>query len=105
MLMKLQLQQPLLVSIQLHVIEAAILSVELCITVDREIFIVKDFHQQTLPTKIKHAKYLCNVHRPIPILVAKVWQRNLDYAKNLQAKNFTGENISIYGVYIMYMHV
>ena len=42
---------------------------------------------------------LCNVHRPIPILVAKVWQRKLDYAKNLQAKYFTGENIQIYGIY------
>ena len=37
---------------------------------------------------------LCNVRRPIPILVAKVQRRNLDYAKNLaiQAKYFTGEN-------------
>ena len=40
---------------------------------------------------------LCNVHRPIPILVAKVWRRKLDYAKNLQAKYFTSENILIYG--------
>ena len=32
---------------------------------------------------------MCNVRRSIPILVAKVWQRNLDYAKNLQAKYFT----------------
>ena len=53
------------------------------------------------PTKIKHAKYmciLCNAHRPIPVLVAKVWQRKLDHAKNLQAKYFTGENILIYGI-------
>ena len=34
----------------------------------------------------------------MPILVAKVWRRNLDYAKNLQAKCFTGENIPIYGI-------
>ena len=27
----------------------------------------------------------------IPILVAKIWRRNLDYAKNLQVKYFTGE--------------
>ena len=31
---------------------------------------------------------LCNVCQPIPILVAEVWQRNLDYVKNLQAKIF-----------------
>ena len=41
--------------------------------------------------KIKHAKYLCNVRRPIPMLVAKVWWWNLDYMKNLQVKYFTGE--------------
>ena len=31
--------------------------------------------------------------------VAKVWRQNLDYAKNLQAKYFTSENIPIYGIY------
>ena len=37
---------------------------------------------------------LCNISRSIPILVAKdlVRRRNLDYAKNLQAKYFTGES-------------
>ena len=34
------------------------------------------------------------------ILVAKVWRQKLDYAKNLQAKYFTGENIPIYGIII-----
>ena len=48
--------------------------------------------------KIKHAKYLCNVRRPTPILVATVWRWNLDYAKNLHTKHFTGENIPIYGL-------
>ena len=41
---------------------------------------------------------LCNVRRPIPILVAKLWQQKLDYAKSLQAKYFTSENIPIYGI-------
>ena len=41
---------------------------------------------------------LYNVRWPIPILVAKVWWRKLDYAKNLQAKYFTDENIPIYGI-------
>ena len=41
---------------------------------------------------------LCNVRRPIPILVAKVWQRKLDYVKFLQAKYFTSKNIPIYGI-------
>ena len=66
--------------------------------VDREIFAVK-FSSMTFTTKIKHAKYLCNIRRPIPILVAKVRRRNLDYAKNLLAKYFNGENILIYGTY------
>ena len=34
---------------------------------------------------------LCNVRRPIPILVAEVWRRKLDYAKNLQAKYLTSK--------------
>ena len=65
---------------------------------------LKLFRRQPLPAKIKHAKYLCNVRRPIdlPILVAKVWRRNLDYTKNLQVKYFTGENILIYGRWGMY---
>ena len=50
--------------------------------------------------KNKHIKIniniLCSIHRPIPIWVIKVWRRNLNYAKNLQAKYFTGENIPIY---------
>ena len=41
---------------------------------------------------------LCNVCRSIPILVTKVWRRKLDYAKNLQAKYFTDENIPIYSM-------
>ena len=32
-------------------------------------------------------------------MVTKVWQQNLDYTKNLQAKYFTNENIPIYGIY------
>ena len=47
---------------------------------------------------------LCNVRRPIPILIAKVWRRNLDYTKNLQAKYFTHENILIYGTRQTYMY-
>ena len=31
-------------------------------------------------------------------MVAEVWQQNLDYTKNLQAKYFTGKNIPIYGI-------
>ena len=31
-------------------------------------------------------------------MVTKVWQRKLDYAKNLQAKYFAGENIPIYSI-------
>ena len=31
----------------------------------------------------------------------KVWWRNLDYEKNLQAKYFTGENIPIYGIILL----
>ena len=45
------------------------------------------------------------VHQPIPILVAKVWQRKLDYAENLQAKYFTGENIPIYGKLWLFMKI
>ena len=47
---------------------------------------------------------LCDVCRPIQILFAKVWQRNLDYVKILQAKYFTSENIPIYGNY-EHLHV
>ena len=39
------------------------------------------------------------IFRPIPIFVARFWRRKLDYAKILQAKYFTGENIPIYGTY------
>ena len=63
-----------------------------CYTVDREFF-VDDLFRWKLNTRT----ILHNVHRPIPILVAEVWWRNLYYVKNLQAKYFTGENIVIYG--------
>ena len=46
-------------------------------SVDREIS-VDDLFRRKLNTR----NILRNVRRPIPILVAKVWQRNLDYAKN-----------------------
>ena len=42
-------------------------------------------------------KVISNTFRPIPIFVARLWRRKLDYAKILQAKYFTGENIPIYG--------
>ena len=42
---------------------------------------------------------LHNVRWPIPILVAKVWRRNLDCMKNLQAEYFSGENIPIYSIW------
>ena len=61
-------------------------------TIDREIFAVRNLFRRKLNTR----NILCNVHRSMPILVAKDWQRNLDYAKNLQAKYFTGKNIPIY---------
>ena len=48
--------------------------------------------------KLNMQNILCNVRQPIPILVAKVRRRNLDYTKNLQVKYFTGENIPIYGI-------
>ena len=67
--------------------------------VDREIFVVKNFSSTIFWQKLNTRNILCNVCQPIPILVAEVWQRNLDYAKNLQAKYFTGENILIYGTY------
>ena len=67
-------------------------------TVDREIFVIKIFSSTTFSDEnLNMQNILCNIRRPIPILVAKIWQRNLDYAKNLQAKYFTGENIPIYG--------
>ena len=48
---------------------------------------------------------LCNICRPIPILVDKVWRRNLDYVKNFQARYFTAKNILIYGMCTcIYMH-
>ena len=40
-------------------------------------FLVDDLFQQKLNTQ----NILCNVCRPIPIFVAEVWRRNLDYAK------------------------
>ena len=67
-------------------------------TVDREIFVIKIFSSTTFSDEnLNMRNILCNIRRPIPILVAKIWRRNLDYAKNLQAKYFTGENIPIYG--------
>ena len=51
--------------------------------------------------KLNTQNTLCNVRRPIQILVAKVWQQNLDYVKNLQAKYFTSENILIYGIILL----
>ena len=65
-------------------------------TVDREIFVVKNFSSTTFSDKDK--THLYNVYRPIPISIAKVWQWNLDYAKKLQAKYFISENIPIYGI-------
>ena len=35
--------------------------------------------------KLNLQNILRNVRQPMLILVSKVWQRNLDYAKNLQA--------------------
>ena len=52
--------------------------------------ISRNFHRQNFFVndlflrKLNTPNILHNVHRPIPILVAKVWRRNLDYAKNLQ---------------------
>ena len=67
---------------------------------------LKIFRRRPFPTKIKYAKYLCNICLPIPILVAKVWQRNLGYAKYLQTKYFTSENIPIYGITeLYYVHI
>ena len=43
---------------------------------------------------------ILNIFRPIPIFVARLWRRKLDYAKILQAKYFTGENIPIYGMWV-----
>ena len=39
------------------------------------------------------------------IAYVKVRWRNLDYAKNLQVKYFTGENIPIYGIITENTHV
>ena len=66
---------------------------------------LKIFRQRPFPAKIKHMKYSCNVCRPIPILVAKVWQQNLDYAKHLQVKYFTDQNILIYGTLSLYQNM
>ena len=66
--------------------------------VDHKIFVVEVFSSITFSNEnLNTRNILCNVRQPILILVAKVWRRNLDYAKNLQAKYFTGENIPIYG--------
>ena len=62
------------------------------ITIGHEIFVNDLFRR-----KLNAQNILCNVHRPIPVLVAKVWRRKLDYAKILQVKYFAGENIPIYG--------
>ena len=56
----------------------------------------------TFSDEIKHAKYFVQCTSTYTYfdrhLVARVWQRNLDYVKNFQAKYFTGENnIPIYG--------
>ena len=66
-------------------------------TVDRKISAVKIFRRRSILTKIKHVKYFVQHILTIPILDAKVWRRNLDYAKNLQVKYFTNDNIPIYG--------
>ena len=72
-------------------------SIENLYTIDHEIFVIKNFSPTTFSDKNKIRKILvCNVCRPIPILVAKVWWWNLDYIKNLQAKYFTSESIPIY---------
>ena len=60
--------------------------------------LLKIFRQRPFPTKLNMRNILCNIHRPIPILVTKVWQWKLDHVKNLQAKYFIGENIPIYGI-------
>ena len=75
-------------------------SVDCLFTVDHEIFAVKFFDNDLFQQKLNMRNILCNVRRPTPILVAKIWQRKLDYAKNLQAKYFTGENIPIYGTVV-----
>ena len=62
-------------------------------TIDHENFAVKNFHQRPF---LNTRNTSCNVRQPIPILFVKVWRKNWDYAKNLQAKYFTGENIPIY---------
>ena len=43
------------------------------VTVDREIFVVKIFMDNLFQRKLNTRNILCNVPRPIPILVAKVW--------------------------------
>ena len=68
-------------------------------TVDHEIFTVKYF-VDLFQRKLNMQNILCDVRQPIPILITKVWRQNLDYAKNLQAKYFTSENIPIYGSYV-----
>ena len=71
----------------------------MCIAIYRRL---RKFHRQKFfvddlfPQKSNMLNILHNIRRPIPILVAKVWQRNLDYAKILQAKYFSGENTPIY---------
>ena len=47
---------------------------------------LKTFRRQLLWEKLNTRNILHNVHQPIPILVAQVWQRNLDYVKILLTK-------------------
>ena len=78
--------------------ESGVVMCVMITTVDCEIFvviIVDDLFRRKLNTQ----NILRNIHRPIPILIAKVWRLELDYMKNLQAKYFIGENIPIYGNY------
>ena len=48
---------------------------------------------------------LCNICQPVPILIAEVWRQNSDYAKSLQAKYFTSENIPIYGSWNLWQEI
>ena len=47
-------------------------------------------------TLLNTRNILCNIRQPIPIYFVR---QNLDYAKNLQAKYFNGENILFQGKY------
>ena len=65
-------------------------------TVDREIFIVKNFSSTTFnDDKLNTQNILCNIRRPMPILVVKVLVMKFG---NLQVKYFTSENIPIYSI-------